>query len=232
MTLRTDLEAQVRKILADQWSTSDVDDVPEDDEVGLGNDAAKLDATVLYADLSDSTGLVDRYKPHFAAEIYKSYLYCAAKVIRSKGGTITAYDGDRIMAVFVGGSKNTAAAECALKIHWAVDQLVQPALKAQYPSSSFVLEQTVGIDTSPLFVAKTGIRGSNDLVWVGRAANYAAKMAALPATYATYISEDVYDMLHESSKLSGDNPKRDMWTDLGRSQLGLRIYGSNYWWAL
>ena len=33
----------------------------------------------------------------------------------------------------------------------------------------------LGIDTSKLFVARTGIRKSNDLVWVGRAANYAAK---------------------------------------------------------
>jgi len=37
-----------------------------------------------------------------AAEIYKTYLHCAAKIIRSEGGSITSYDGDRIMGIFIG----------------------------------------------------------------------------------------------------------------------------------
>src|SRR5207248_4620847 len=102
----------------------------------LNNDAVKLDATVLYADLSASTGLVDGYKQHFAAEIYKAYLHCAAKIIRSEDGVITAYDGDRVMAVFIGTSKNTSAARSALKINWAVKNIVNPALKDQYSDTS------------------------------------------------------------------------------------------------
>ena len=64
--------------------------------------AVKIEGTVLYADLDSSTNLVDEYKPQFAAEMYKTYLHCAAKIIRSEGGTITSYDWDRIMAVYVG----------------------------------------------------------------------------------------------------------------------------------
>ena len=56
------------------------------------NDGVNLDATVLYADMADSTALVDKYTKTFAAEIYKTYLHCAAKIITSEGGTITAYD--------------------------------------------------------------------------------------------------------------------------------------------
>ena len=67
--------------------------------IQLGNDAVKLEGTVLYADLDDSTKLVDTMSPEFAAEVYKSYLVCAARIIRDQGGVITAYDGDRIMAV-------------------------------------------------------------------------------------------------------------------------------------
>ena len=77
--------------------------------------AVKLDGTVLYADLDDSTNLVDSYEPEFAAKIYKAYLSCAAKVIRSEGGEITSYDGDRIMAVYIGDSKNSSAAPIGTK---------------------------------------------------------------------------------------------------------------------
>jgi len=36
--------------------------------------------------------------------IYKTFLHCAAKIIRSHKGVITAYDGDRIIAVYIGKS--------------------------------------------------------------------------------------------------------------------------------
>lgn len=48
--------------------------------------------------------MVDTEAPEFAAHVYKSYLACAARVIRSENGTITAYDGDRIMAVYTGAA--------------------------------------------------------------------------------------------------------------------------------
>src|SRR5438445_9095791 len=100
MTLKDEITSSVRAIFGDQWSTREGRVVPEADDVGLGNDAILLKGTVLYADLSGSTSMVDRYKPHFSAKIYKAYLYSTAKVIRSEGGEIVAYDGDRVMAVF------------------------------------------------------------------------------------------------------------------------------------
>lgn len=231
MTVKDELEAFVAKTFKDQWTTRQGTKVPETPELGLGNDAVKLSGTVLYADLSESTALVNTTKDWFAAEVYKCYLYCAAKVIRARGGTITAYDGDRVMAVFIGDSKNTSAAKCALQIHYVVDNIIQPALRRQYPQSTYVVRQKVGVDTSDVFVARTGIRGSNDLVWVGRSANYAAKLATRSNAYQSYITEDVYDNMHESSKFGG-NPKQNMWTDLGSSQLGRRAYGSTWWWSL
>jgi class 3 adenylate cyclase len=104
MSLKSDLETKIGEILGDTWSIRDGINVPSAEDLKLTNDAVKLDGVVLYADMSESTYLVDQYKAEFAAEIYKSYLHCAAKIIRSQGGEITAYDGDRIMAVFIGDS--------------------------------------------------------------------------------------------------------------------------------
>ena len=231
MTLRDDLDAHAKKTFQEVWETRDGQVVPTASDVGLGNDAVLLEGTVLYADLAESSALVSRYKPHFAAEVYKAYLYASARIIRSLGGEITSYDGDRIMAVFIGDGKNSAAAKCGLQINWAVKDILQPAITKQYPSTKFVLRQRVGIDTSGLFVARTGIRGTNDLVWVGNSANRAAKMAALETSYPTYITAEVYNMLNEKSKMAG-TPPRDMWTDLGTAALGYQIYGSKFWWPI
>src|SRR5690349_18620058 len=109
MGLKAELESEVAKVFQTQWTSRDGTVVPDDQSVKLGNDAVKLTATVLYADLADSTRMVAAKTQMYSAEVYKTFLHCAAKIIRSQGGVITAYDGDRIMAVYIGDSKNTSA---------------------------------------------------------------------------------------------------------------------------
>ena len=227
MSLVEDYSNEVEEIFKQQWSVREGKKVPKSEDLALGNDAVKLDGTVLYADLDDSTNLVDGYQPAFAAKIYKAYLSCAAKIIRSEGGVITSYDGDRIMAVYIGGSKNTSAACSALKINYAVTKIINPILKECYPKTDYLVKQVVGIDTSNLFVARTGIRGSNDLVWVGRAANYAAKLSSLSADYPSRLTEAVYKKLNKSVKYSNDGKpmwKEATWNDMN----GMRIYRSTW----
>jgi class 3 adenylate cyclase len=227
MGLKSDLEKEVSSILCSSWTERDGTVVPSDENLKLGNDAVKVKATVLYADMADSTSLVDKNGPRFAAAIYKAFLHCAAKIIRKEGGEITAYDGDRIMAVFIGDSKNTSAVRSALKIKGATENIINPIKTRQYPNHTYKLEQSVGIDSSELFVARTGVRGANDLVWVGRAANHAAKLSALPGSY-TYITADVYNSLASEVKLSDGV---DMWTAVVWANFDKRtIYRSGYRW--
>ena len=88
MSLANDLKAEVTRIYGEVWTTRNGDVVPESEDLTLSNDAVKLDGTVLYADLSASTTLVDGYEAHFAAEIYRAYLYCAARIIRAEVGCV------------------------------------------------------------------------------------------------------------------------------------------------
>src|SRR5688500_13002405 len=109
MGLNADLESEISAIFRSRWTARDGQVVPADQSVKLANDAVKLKATVLYADLADSTRMVDKQSPEYSAEVYKAFLLSAARIIASHGGTITAYDGDRVMAVYIGVSKNTSA---------------------------------------------------------------------------------------------------------------------------
>lgn len=112
------------------------------------------------------------------------------------------------MAVFIGDSQSTNAAKCALRINYGVKQIINPVLEKQYPQSPYRISHVVGIDTSEIRAVRTGVRGGNDLVWVGRAANYAAKLTELD-DYATWITDDVFQKLNGSSKYGGD-PKQLM----------------------
>lgn len=228
MGISIELREEVKKVFKSAWTVRDGKKIPDIEDLKLGNDAVTFDAVVLYADMADSTGLVTRYKPEFAAEIYKAYLVAACKCIAKNGGEITAFDGDRVMAVFFEGSKNTNAAKTALNIAWCA-KMVNEELKAYYTSTDFVFKQCVGVDSGKLFVAKTGIRGSNDLVWVGGAANYAAKLCDLrDDTYTSWITDSVYGMLLDEAKFSSD--KRSMWTQKSWSKYNRTVYCSNWTW--
>lgn len=230
MSLCNDLNSEVRKILSEEWSRRRGRVVPDPEKLGLGNDAVLLDGTVLYADLSGSTSLVNEEEAWFAAEVYKCFLTCAARIIRSEGGEITAYDGDRIMAVYIGDRKDTDAARTALMINYAVEEIINPAIGDSYSNGTFKVRHVVGIDTSNLFVARVGVRGDNDLVWVGRAANYAAKLSDGSGP-PSQITSDVYDMLNSSVKYG--NNGRNMWTPTIPSKLGWkRIYTSTWQWPV
>lgn len=226
MGLAEDLRSEVAVTFDSRWTERDGNVVLADESIKLTNDGVNIQATVLYADIADSTILVDKYMSWFAAEIYKTFLRCAAKIISSEGGVVTAYDGDRVMAVYVGGTKNTAAVRTALKINYARQEIILPALRARYPTTDYIPRHVVGVDTSRVFVARTGVRGSNDLVWVGRAANYAAKLAALPHEYPTYITSSVYSAMLDPVKFTSGRP---MWDEAVWN--GMTVYRSTWRWG-
>lgn len=231
MGLKQKLTDEIKATFAAQWTVESTADVPDPDDLLLNQNHAKdlETATVLYADLDGSTNMVDNYDWAFSAEIYKTYLRCASEVIRSEKGTIAAYDGDRVMAIFTGGSKNTSAVRCALKINYAVSHLIQPAMKAQYPSKDFLLKHVVGVDTSQLRAARIGVRGDNDLVWIGRAANYAAKLTSLSGT-PTWITDAVFSQMHNDVKFSNGV---SMWEQRQWAAMNnMAVYRSTYWWSI
>lgn len=193
MTFATDLAGEIAGILRPLWTEQSAQVLPEPADLALGNHAKVLaDVSVLYADLDGSTAMVDTYPWWFSAEVYKIYLLSAARIIRSEGGSITAYDGDRVMSIFMGDNHVDKAVRTAARINMAVLDLLQPALAERYPDRPFALKHCIGIDRGPLYASRIGIRKYNDIVWIGRAANYAAKLSAL-GDQPIWITDSVYD---------------------------------------
>lgn len=229
MALSDDLKKWVDETFTSNWDIEVTAGVPDPKDLRLNSNHAKdlRSATVLYADLDGSTDMVNEMKWEFSAEIYKTFLKCASDIIKGEGGVITAYDGDRVMSVFTGKLKNSDAARCALKINSAMKDIIQPAISKKW-KTDFVIKHVVGIDTSQLRAARIGVRGDNDLVWIGRAANYAAKLTNLGGK-PSLITEDVYKMLADKSKyFNGKN----MWVREYWEEMDIWIYSSTWKWTV
>jgi adenylate cyclase len=234
MALKDDLATEVDSILRQEWNVREGQVVPKTADVLLGGGAVKLTATILYADLADSTDLAMNYDRRIAAKVFKSFLACSSKIIRAHDGEIRSFDGDRVMAVFVGSSKNTSAAKCALKINYAFLKVIKPKLEAKYEAlrtGSYKLGHCVGVDTGDVLVIRSGIRNNNDLVWVGRAPNVAAKLSNLrEAPYNSFMTDAVYSQLNEEAKYSSGE-KKPMWEQRSWKGVVKTLYRSSWSWT-
>jgi len=229
MKSSTDIQNDVRDFLQTKWVRRKGYKVPDAEDVRLGNDAVVLEGAVLYADLRGSTTLVRQYKDFFAADIYKSFLHATCDVIRNNEGAITSFDGDRVMAVFVGDSKCSDAAKTGLQVHYIVNR-INEQIKAVFPSTDYSINYAVGIDVSDLFVVRTGVRGANDLAWIGNAANIAAKLSEMSRAYdRTFITRRLFNRLNDRSKYGGKNHEC-MWRNIGEVVESEAVFASAWHW--
>ena len=139
--------------------------------------------------------------------------------------------------MFIGDSKNSNAAKAALKIKYAVHNIIRPKFEAKYDTvknADFRIDHGVGIDSGTVLTVRAGARGDNDLIWIGRAPNLAAKLSDLrEPPYQTFISAAVYNRLNEKSKYGGSDNK-NMWESCTWTYLGekISVYRSSYHWSV
>lgn len=212
MALAEKLESDISAVFNATWNARDGQVIPATEDVALSNGAVKLEAVVLYADLFHSTELAKKFQRSVTAKVVRAYLSSMTQLVKSNGGEVRSFDGDRVMGIFIGDGKNSAAAKCALQMKYIVRDVLRPKAEAKFPSlakEGFKIEHCVGIAQSDVFIVRGGVRGSNDLVFIGSAPNIAAKLSELRnPPYNSYIAWQVYEKLNEASKFGGG---KNMW---------------------
>lgn len=235
MALYEDISSDVQGIISKFWDNRKGYKVPNTSDVTLAGGSVELDATFLYADLANSSRMAKDLDRRVTAKILKAFLATTSRLVRFHGGTIVSFDGDRILGVFLGDFKNSSAARCGLQINHTVQKIIQPKFENKYESvkdASFTIGHGVGLDSGTVLAVRAGARGDNDLIWIGRAPNLAAKLSDLrESPYNTFISANVYNRLNDLSKYGGMNQEnmweRRTWNFIKEK---ITVYRSNWSW--
>lgn len=231
MATKEDLDQRIDSALTQAWTVRDGRVVPTTENVQLAGGAVELAATMLYSDLADSTELA-MWDRRVTARLCKAFLACATHLIKAEGGEPRSFDGDRVMGVFLGSTKNTSAVRCALKINWMFRNQLKPKFEAKYEAfrnGTYKLAQCTGVDTSDVFVVRTGVREHNDLIWVGRAPNVAAKLSGIRDTpFHTFITDAVFNQMMDPVKVTNGAA---MWEErVWSSGPVSKVYRSSWEW--
>lgn len=187
---------EVDAVLSTKYNERDGRVVP--DEVAA-NDAVKLEATFLYADLAGSARIAEVCPWDTTSKIIRAYLGCAVRLIRAYRGEVRSFDGDRVMGVFIGEHHATDAVRCAREIDWCTVKLIEPKAKELFRSvrdNGVKIQQACGVDTGIARAVKAGIRNNSDLIWIGKAPSFAAKLSDIRSfPYCTFVSSRVFAKL-------------------------------------
>ncbi|CUH99615.1 adenylate/guanylate cyclase domain-containing protein [Leisingera aquaemixtae] len=228
-----DYRSDVSTIISTTWDTAESENFPVTSDVKLAGGAKWVSATYLYADLANSSKMAKTFDRRVTAKIIKSFLQSATYLVQENSGRVISFDGDRIMGVFTGGSKNTNAVRCALNINWVVSEVIRSKFESSYSSvkeADFEISHGVGVDTGRALIVRGGVRGNNDLISIGRAPNLAAKLSDLRNGYTTRITEDVYNSMSDDVKYAHKDGS-NMWESASWSFLDdeVDILRSTWW---
>jgi adenylate cyclase len=239
MALLEEVTSDVENYLVGTYDVSKPQDVPGNDEVPLGKKAMEFEATALFVDVRQSTDITDSFRRQTAAKTMKAYFSGAVRIINRNGGAVRSFNGDGMLAFFMGGTRTSPAVKSALQIDWFVTELLRPKFEKYFENNKSALGKALnfevgcGIDDGWIYAVKVGIKGTNDVAWVARATNTAAKLSNVGSgTRNIYITGVAYDRLHDWAKLSkGVNMWSDVsFMDIGGTSRGVR--STTYHWSL
>lgn len=191
MALFDTLKTEIENTLSIDWSERNGNVIPDSTTVALKDGAVKIEATFLYADLAGSSKLAEVCPWQTTSKIIRAYLDSCVRIIKAHGGEIKSFDGDRVMGVFIGDYKDTNATNCARKIDYVVEEIINPKAHKKFKSireNEIKITHCVGIDVGECRAVRAGIRNNNDLIWIGKAPSFAAKLSDVRNyPYSVYI---------------------------------------------
>lgn len=209
MAWKDDLEGWVDDHLDTSFDVRSGREVPTTESV-TSKQAVELEAAFLYADLAGSSDLARHCPWETTAKVIRAFLDTSTRLIKAYDGEIRSFDGDRVMGVFVGTTPRTYATRCAREIFYTVENILAPKATKKFQSirnNGIKLKCGVGVDFGISRAVRAGIRNNNDLIWIGRPPNMAAKLSDIrDYPFCVHIHKNVYEALPDADKVvNGEN---------------------------
>lgn len=200
MALEDEVWREVHEIFDADLDVADGRTIPDLADIPFGNRGKQIRLTALFVDIRKSTELVDTLGVLRAAKIYKAYLRGVSKIVRDRGGELLSFNGDGMVAGFVGENAANTAVLTGFNLNWLCNRVLKPRIDETlgHLNSPMRFNWGVGIDDGKVVVIKGGMRGdaNSDLVWAGTPVNHAVKICAQASyPYTMYIAGEVYQQL-------------------------------------
>ena len=211
---------------------------PDGTEEDLRLSGVTLDGTVMFGDLRDFTAFAESLPADTVIEVLNRYVSDMSDAILDNGGTLVAYMGDGIMAVFGAPIEMAGHADCAVAA-------AREMLHSHLPDFNGWLKKNglgdgfrmgVGLSSGPIVSGTVGSKRRLEYTTVGDTTNTAARLEAMTKNtpYAIFIADATRRRLRHSPRdlvfvdeldVRGKRSRVRLWTlaELNTSQTDFQV---------
>ena len=143
--------------------------------------------TVLFSDLAGFTSYSERYSPSEIIGVLSEYYDRMTELVFAHRGTLTAYVGDELMAIFGAPVKAADHAKLACKAALAMQEARHALAAAWAKMGRPPLSARTGINSGPMLVGNYGSRYRFNYSVLGDQVNLGSRLEQLNKAYATEI---------------------------------------------
>ena len=207
--------------------------VPEEGPVNGGIWWRIPNATAVFADLKRSTSISVKGSRKDAAFAYTYFIRAMTVVLERFGARYVDIQGDGIFGLFSGKDSVFSAAACAVTMKTEMERVVEPRFRKD-ASTKQGLKVGIGVDQGALLVRRLGLRGTRqNEVWAGKPVNMAAKLSSVAGNNQVVVSDRVYAVYGNASKLRQRSLLWSCGCNVGKPKagLGLPVHEAAHLWS-
>ena len=160
--------------------------------VQLGGEVREV--TVMFADLSNFTGISDTMQPAELMELTNRYFKVIVKVIDRMGGYVDKFIGDSVMAMWGAPASTPDSAARALTSAFAIQRRIRELKNATGSTDLAKFDVKIGISSGPAIVGNVGAPRRLSYTALGATVNLAARLEKVCGTFGCRIVVDANTM--------------------------------------
>lgn len=158
----------------------------------------------LYVDLSGYTNLTMEHSRKSVTRILNAFLVSMVEITRAFSGQPVGIAGDRLFSIFhkndTGDNQESQkAVDCASKMNYIVEEVLNPFAE-NLLQKKVKLQVSIGIDYDFALMTRFRTGELNEYIFIGDAANFAAKLQNWTAKGSMRISGNIFNNLNNKNK--------------------------------
>lgn len=169
---------KIEEMLTESYSKVETSNIPKKHHLTFGNTVKIIKHTkILYIDMRKSREILSNATDFWSVKIHKSFLKAITHCIERRDGHLRSFNGDGVLAFFVGDYAASRAVRTAMDIKGFVLEINK--ILEDYDKDP--IDFGVGIAQGKVMVAKSGKAGDDqtkqDLIWIGTPVYVAVELA-------------------------------------------------------
>ena len=210
--------------------------VPKKQDLTFGNTTKKMSfAVALYVDMRKSRKILSDASTFWSIKIHRAFLLALTHCVERRDGHMRSFNGDGILAFFVGENASSKAVRAAMDMKGFVLKISELLENEDVSKIDF----GIGIAQGEIMVAKSGKAGDDqtkqDLIWVGLSVYMAVELSDYARSLNNiWISNNVRISIGKEKYLDVINDKEgnSKWVKQNRSfkSVGQKEVRSTSWY--